>query len=356
MSCTLRTRAAAWGGMLGTVMRADGAADLVLSAVDLGRACGHQASLGQALVIRATLTILRGRPALAISDLTEAGACYTAAGDLHGQGIVSMVQGMAAIAGCRYADAETNYERSVSFLDAAGDEWAAGVSVQRLVELAERRARSLDLDGTAPPAGVSSGFSEALIRAQLAATRRRDAKPAAPASAATDALALAVADHIRGRVTLRQNRPLEARSDLELALSRYRAQGHTAAVASCLADLGRLATAIGDAATAVRFHAEATSAAITTSDNTVVLSALEALSAALVAIGDGQRAGLALGVADVLREHGTRPWDTTLDDRGPTESAAAALLGDTVLLQARAAGRTMRVEDVLDAVLVVDAA
>ena len=38
---------------------------------------------------------------------------------------------------------------------------------------------------------------------------------------------------------LRENRPEEARSDLVLALSRYRAQGHTPAVASCLGDLGR---------------------------------------------------------------------------------------------------------------------
>jgi glycosyltransferase A (GT-A) superfamily protein (DUF2064 family) len=157
-----------------------------------------------------------------------------------------------------------------------------------------------------------------------------------------------VADHIRGRVTMRQNRPLEARADLELALSRYRAQGHVAAVSSCLADLGRIATAIGDPATAVRFHAEATEAAIHTADGTVVLSALEALSAALMATGDGQRAGLALGVADVLREEGTRPWDPSLDDRLPTEAAAAALLGDSTLLRVRAEGRTMRIEDLLD--------
>src|SRR5207253_10229472 len=117
------------------------------------------------------------------------------------------------IAGGRYADAETSYERSVSFLDAAGDEWAAGVAVQRLVELAERRARAA---ADAPDAaGVPSSFSQALIRAQLASTHRRIGRATTVtgnpggvgADARADALALAVADHIRGRVTLRQNRP-----------------------------------------------------------------------------------------------------------------------------------------------------
>src|SRR5205085_11275395 len=82
VSCTLRTRAKAWGGMLGTVMRADGAAQLVESAVELGRSCGHPASLGQALVIRATLSILRGSPGPAATDLSEAAVCYSQAGDL----------------------------------------------------------------------------------------------------------------------------------------------------------------------------------------------------------------------------------------------------------------------------------
>ena len=154
VSCTLRTRAAAWGGMLGTVMRADGAADLVVSAVDLGHAVRAPGVAGPG----------PRHPGHPHHPAGPAGAgdrrpgrgrrrATPAAGDLHGQGIVCMVQGMAAIAAGRYADAETNYERSVSFLDAAGDEWAAGVSVQRLVELAERRARSLDLDGTAPRRG-----------------------------------------------------------------------------------------------------------------------------------------------------------------------------------------------------------
>jgi pyrroline-5-carboxylate reductase len=74
----------------------------------------------------------------AIADLEEATSCYAAAGDLHGQGTISMIQGLAAVAEGRWADAETHYERSVSYLDAAGDEWAAGVSAQRLAELAER--------------------------------------------------------------------------------------------------------------------------------------------------------------------------------------------------------------------------
>ena len=166
-----------------------------------------------------------------------------------------------------------------------------------------------------------------------------------------------MADHIRGRVTLRQNRPLEARSDLELALSRYRAQGHTAAVASCLADLGRLATAIGDAAAAVRFHAEATAAAITTSDRTVVLSALEGLSAALVgrsatASGPASPWAWPTSSATTAPAPGTPPSTTG----SASEAAAAALLGDTVLLQARAAGRTLRIEDLLDDVLMVNAA
>src|SRR5204862_4629495 len=130
-----------------------------------------------------------------------------------------------------------------------------------------------------------------------------------PAATGTDALALAVADHIRGRVTLRQNRPEEARSDLVLALSRYRAQGHGSAVASCLGDLGRLATAVGDPHAAVRLHAEATAVAVETGDGAVVLSALEGLTAALVATGEAGAAGLALGAADVLRDAGLLPWD-----------------------------------------------
>jgi predicted ATPase/DNA-binding SARP family transcriptional activator len=338
----LRTRAAAWGGMLGTVMQASGAAALVEAAVALGRSCAHAPSLGQALGIRAALTILRGLPEQATGDLDEATACYASCGDLHGQGTISMIQGLAAVAEGRWADAALHYERSVSYLDAAGDEWAAGVSAQRLAELAERRRAGA---GAPPAADIPRDFSQALIRAQLASARagRR------PSSAAgvTDALALAVADHIRGRVTLRQNRPEEARSDLELALSRYRAQGHVAAVSSCLSDLGRIATAVGDPSSAVRLHAEATEAAMGATDGAVVLSALEGLSAALLATGDGRRAGLALGAADVLREAGARPWDTGADDRSPTEAGAAALLGHAVLCGVRASGRTMAIEDLL---------
>ena len=334
--CALRTRAAAWAGMLGTVMQADGAGALIESAVDLGRACAHAPSLGQALGIRAALTILRGLPEQAIGDLDEATSCYAACGDLHGQGTISMIHGLAAMAEGRWAAAETHYERSVSYLNAAGDDWAAGVSAQRLAELAERRRAGA---GAAHGADIPRRFSQALIRAQLASARAGQ-RPSTAADV-TDALALAVADHIRGRVTMRQDRPEEARSDLELALSRYRAQGHVAAVSSCLSDLGRIATAVGDAPTAVRLHAEATEAAMAASDGTVVLSALEGLSAALVATGDGRRAGLALGAADVLRDAGLRPWDTSADDRSPTEAGAAALLGDAVLSDVRATGRTM---------------
>ncbi len=194
-------------------------------------------------------------------------------------------------------------------------------------------------------ADIPRDFSQALIRAQLASARA--GRRPSGAAGVTDALALAVADHIRGRVTMRQNRPEEARSDLELALSRYRAQGHVAAVSSCLSDLGRIATAVGDPSSAVRLHAEATEAAMAATDGAVVLSALEGLSAALVATGDGRRAGLALGAADVLREAGTRPWDAGADDRAPIEAGAAALLGDAVLTGVRASGRTMAIEDLL---------
>jgi predicted ATPase len=337
----LRTRAAAWAGMLGTVMQAEGAAGFVETAVALGRSCDHAPSLGQALGIRAALTILRGLPEEAVADLDEATSCYAASADLHGQGTISMIQGLAAVAEGRWADASMHYERSESYLHAAGDDWAAGVSAQRLAELAERRRAGAG----APVSDIPRSFSQALIRAQLASART--GRRPATAVEGTDALALAVADHIRGRVTMRQNRPEEARSDLELALSRYRAQGHVAAVSSCLSDLGRIATAVGDPSSAVRLHAEATEAAMAASDGAVVLSALEGLSAALVATGDGRRAGLALGAADALREAGALPWDASTDDRSPAEAGVAALLGDAVLSGVRATGRTMAIEDLL---------
>jgi predicted ATPase/DNA-binding SARP family transcriptional activator len=332
----LGARALAWGGMLGAVMQADGAPALLERAVAVARDCGHLPTLGQALALRGALHVLRGDPATASAELAEAACCYSAAGDRHGQGMVSMVQGLAAVAEGRLADAGVHYERSMRQLDAAGDDWAAGVSRQRVVELAEQR----DAAGSAQ---VPSSFSQALIRAQLAGAHGRTPV------AGTDALALAVADHIRGRMTLRQNRPDEARSDLELALRGYRAQGHSAAVASCLGDLGRIASALGDDDRAVRLHAEATAAAVGTADAGVVLSALEGLTAALVATGDARRAGLALGAADALRDAGATAWDLgSDDDRGPVEAAAAALLGDGELHGMRAEGRALRVEDLLD--------
>jgi hypothetical protein len=93
-----------------------------------------------------------------------------------------------------------------------------------------------------------------LVRAQLETARRpapADGAPPTPATPVGDraeALALAVADHIRGRITLRDHRPVDARPALEQALARYRAEGHVAAVATCLADLGRAAMASGDPA------------------------------------------------------------------------------------------------------------
>jgi hypothetical protein len=235
------------------------------------------------------------------------------------------------------------------------------VSRQRLAELEERLAHNGDSSAGAVES-VPAGFYQAVVRAQLASARSSvTPAPAATTSPVTDgdsdhrradALAIAVADHIRGRVTLRTDRPGDARPVLELALSRYRVQGHVAAVSTCLGDLGRMATAVGDATAALRFHAEATEAAAQSSDTTVVLAALEGLSAALMAAGDGERAGFALGAADVLREGGARPWDGDSDVRAPVETAAASLLGDDVLDRLRFEGRTMGMDELLEGLLV----
>ncbi len=189
------------------------------------------------------------------------------------------------------------------------------------------------------------------MRAQLASARL-GASASRPAGTAdgdgTQDLAGAVADHIRGRVALRGDHPEQAGPDLELALSRYEAQGNTTAVSTCLSDLGRMALAMGDTGAAVRFHAQATAAAATTTDGTAVLAALEGLSAALSARGDGTRAGYVLGAADVLRDAGLRPWDPAVDDRAATEAALALLLGEQLLGQARSQGRDKDIADLLD--------
>jgi hypothetical protein len=205
-------------------------------------------------------------------------------------------------------------------------------------------------------ATVEPGFYQALVRAQLASARLSTAPPPQATGHEqedqTAVLAVAVADHIRGRVTLRGDSPGQARPDLELALRRYRAQGNVAAASTCLCDLGRMAIAIGDPQSAVRFHAQATAAAASTTDLTVILSALEGLSAALSANGEGVRAGFVLGAADVLRESGLQPWDPAVDDRPATEAAAASLLGDQALDRTRGEGRTMAIEELLAGLLV----
>ena len=331
----IRSRAAAWGGMLGTIMQVDGMGDLVDSAVQLAGDSGAPGALAQALAIRGTLAVLHGRPA---ADLDEAGRGYTLTGDRHGQAVVALLEGMAA--GSR-TEAESHYARSVGLFRAAGDDWAAGVPQQRIAELAESGRA---VGGTlAEPA-----FYQALVRAQLASARSR---PASGGDDETAELATAVADHIRGRVTLRGDRPGDARADLDLALRRYRSLGNTAAASTCLSDLGRMAQAMDDHDEAVRFHAQATAAAIDAGDHTVVLSALEGLSAALSAAGAGERAGHALGAADVLRDSGLRPWDPAVDERAATEAAATRLLGVATLGRLRSEGRSRPIEALLDGLL-----
>jgi predicted ATPase len=343
----IRSRTSAWGGMLGAVMQAGGTAALVDAAVRLSRGCGDPGPLGQALAIRGALAVLQGRPGQAGTDLVEAAACYAGAGDRHGEGVIAMLQGMAAAGDGRLDDAGSLYATSVSRFRAAGDDWAAGVPLQRIAELAEREA-SVPLTAAEP-----TRFYQALVRAQLASARP-GALPSAPGAGDDQSgdLAVAVADHIRGRVTLRSDHPDQAGPDLELALSRYRAQGHRAAASTCLTDLGRMATATGDPAGAVRFHAQAAAEAAGVSDRSVILAALEGLSVALAATGQGTQAGFVLGAADLLRESGLRPWDPAVDDRAAAEAAAAALLGDDRLVDVRMAGRTMAVGDLLDGLLV----
>jgi predicted ATPase/DNA-binding SARP family transcriptional activator len=333
----LRARASAWGGMLGTVMQDAGAAALVEAAVTHARTCGRPGPQAQALVLRGALAVLQGRGDEAGADLAEAAAAYESAGDRHGQGVVCLVRGMATTAG----EAEDWYRRSVGHFRAAGEDWAAGVPLQRLAELAER-----PLDITTVLA-AEPAFSQALVRAQLASARL-GASAATAGVDQTHDLAVAVADHIRGRVTLRGDHPELARPDLELALSRYQAQGNTAAVSTCLCDLGRMALAMDDTASAVRFHAEATAAA---TDAAAVLAALEGLSLALSAGGDGERAGYALGAADALRDAGVRPWDPAVDDQPAAETAAGALLGPQRLVQARSKGRSTDIADLLAGLL-----
>ena len=92
----------------------------------------------------------------------------------------------------------------------------------------------------------------------------------------------------------------------------------------------------------------ATEAAHRSTDPAILLSSLEGLSAALVATGDAERAGMALGAADVLRDAGVQPWDPDADDRSAAEEAAAALVGDDGLLELRATGRVLTMDRLLD--------
>jgi predicted ATPase/DNA-binding SARP family transcriptional activator len=362
----LRARAMAWAGLLGAVMQAPEAETLVDAAVERGRECGDSSSLANVLAIRATLAILQAGSRPATADLDEAAQRYEESGDRHGRGMVAMLQGLVAAHEARAADAAASYEESIRHFSAVGDHWAAGVSHQRLAELAEIAATpglAADADagaGSAPvPAGDIAGrFSRALIRAQLTSVRSDPAGSAVPmvsdglhapvAPDPTDAMAVAVALHIEGRVSLRQDQPDRARAHLESALQRYRGLGRDEAASTCLSDLGRAAARAGDTADAARFHAEATAAACCTSDASVVVAALEALAALLAQVGDGRRAGWTLGAADVLREAGARPWDIDVDDRARAESVAIALVGRDELDELRRHGRTMRVEEVLD--------
>jgi predicted ATPase/DNA-binding SARP family transcriptional activator len=357
----VRARATAWAGLLGTVMQAPGAGALVESAVVQGRALGDSSSLASVLCIRAALAILQGRIAPALSDLRDAAEGYVHSGDLHGRGMVAMLQGMASSREGRLADAAACYEQSISHFSLAGDHWAAGVSRQRLAEVAEcddpSRTPVAGEPAVPAPGDVPVGFYRALIRAQLCSVRpgptgvehAAAGRSSAPSDAdPTDAMAVAVADHIRGRVALRQEHLADARTHLEAALNRYRELGRDAAASMCLGDLGRTAASAGDTLAAARCHGESTLTAMRASDSTMVVSALEALAAVLAVAGDSKRAGWALGAADELRDGGARPWDADVDDRDRAETAAARALGREVLDGLRRQGRTMRIEDVLE--------
>jgi predicted ATPase/DNA-binding SARP family transcriptional activator len=358
----VRARATAWAGLLGAVVQVPGTGALVEAAVEQGRTCGDPSSLANVLTIRAALTILQGAVQPALVDLVEAGEIYAASGDHHGRGMVALLHGMAATRDGRVGDAGASYEESARHFIAAGDHWAAGVAGQRLAELDEPGDRP---DPETPAAATSDAeapvaFYRALIRAQMSSARSTapgtgsavgGGRSAAADPHGTDAMAVAVADHIRGREALRQHRTTEARAHLEAALDRYRALGQEVAACICLGDVGRAAATAGDPEVAVRCHAEAAATAFRVGDGPLLVSALEALAAVLVGHGEGERAAWALGAADALRDAGAEPWDADVDDRTTAEAAAAAQLGEDALGELRRGGRTMRVDDVLAGLL-----
>lgn len=357
----LRARATAWAGILGILMGQPEGPSLVEAGVKLGRGCGDRFALGQALGIRGALAVLSGHPKAAVPDLTEAAACY-ASDDLHGQAMIEMLQGVAAMTEGRFAEADEFYRRSVEHFGSAGDEWAEGISLQRLAELAERQGRFDDAAAALEALVVKTldlpnFFFKAVIQAQLASARLGQGRVEEAAALADEAverakdyshtLAVAVANHVRGRIALRQGRLDMARPDLELALGRYLTQANHAAASTCLGDLGRIAAAVGEPHRAVTLHAGSAREAIIASDQMMTVSALEGLARALAGVGDGSRAGLLLGASDERRDAGARPWDPNVDDRAAAEAATHEILGSDRLAAARHAGRSTPVDQLL---------
>lgn len=357
----LRARTLAWAGMLGAVMPE--AMPLIEQAVAEARACGHPPSLGCVLGIRAAQTVVQGQPAKALTDLEEAEACYADSDDSHAKGMISMVNGIAAMSEGRLADAELAYNRSIEHLRKAGDEWAAGVVYQRLAELAERNG---DFDGAASAleaavvrsAAVPNRFAQALLQGQLASARLGQGRLEEAAVLADEAVGRAKghfhaavhpqANHIRGRIALRRGHPEAAEGDLILAMDRYRSQRYHALEAMCLSDLGRVAAARDDTVGSLRLHAEAVTVAGRTEDPMVTLSALEGLALALAVAGQGERAGRTLGAADARREAGAHPWDPNVDERKAASEAAADLVGPEALMELRVEGRTASIASLVE--------
>jgi tetratricopeptide (TPR) repeat protein len=349
--------------MLGAVMLSPEALSMLERGVEEARACGHQPSLGLALGIRGALTCVQGQPARALVDIDEADACYAATGDFHARAMMSMVRGIAATFEGRFDDARQAYERSVDQFRVSGDGWAAGVVFQRMAELAERQGRFDDAgaaleEAVARAAQVPNRFAQALLQAQLASTRLGQGRLEEAAALADEALGrgygnahaaiLPQANHIRGRIAMRQRRFDDAEPDLRLAMDRYRAQDYPALTATCLSDLGRIATARGDGAAAIRLHAEAATLAGQTDDPMVTLSALEGLAVALATAGECARAAGILGLADVLRDAGATPWDPNVDERAAVE---AALGDDDEFVELRHQGRLESVDTLVKSLL-----
>ena len=223
------------------------------------------------------------------------------------------------------------------------------------LEQAEMLARGAQRESTAEGDPVVAAASSFLLGFVAEVQQDRSAAIAAFEQAHDAYRALgaiegqaAVNAHL-GRILIRGGSVREGRALIQEAVPILDGVSGTWGAATALAELGLLAAAEGDLATASDLLVQSLDRHVALDDRLVVLPSLTTAAFVLLRLGDASAAARLLGASERLRElAGPSLWEIASPAYRETHLGAAVLLGETALAREIAVGREFSLEAALE--------